>query len=184
MPVKRVRENKRYKVFDFYEGICVYCGTKVEKVKGGFTVDHVIPMSRGGASRYDNLVLSCNKCNKEKASFDIEEYREYLWFRKFQSVMGSAMPGARLNFSCFRGLLKMARDEIERLVPNDVEFYYERKGIELGVRMPRTNGDGKARSALSSRFCLTRRRVLAERKNHPEKDKSEQSVDLSSVPQT
>ena len=30
------------------------------------TVDHVIPLARGGSNADDNLVLACDPCNKEK----------------------------------------------------------------------------------------------------------------------
>ena len=31
------------------------------------TLDHFIPISKGGGSRLHNLVISCNDCNKKKA---------------------------------------------------------------------------------------------------------------------
>ena len=41
---------------------CQYCGTR----KGGLTVDHVIPRSRGGKSVWENIVASCAPCNRRK----------------------------------------------------------------------------------------------------------------------
>ncbi len=32
-----------------------------------FEIDHVIPLYLGGISTLDNLVLSCRKCNRQKA---------------------------------------------------------------------------------------------------------------------
>lgn len=46
---------------DRYE--CQYCGSK-----SNLTIDHVIPSSRGGEWRYDNLVTACSKCNTKKGS--------------------------------------------------------------------------------------------------------------------
>ena len=40
-----------------------YCGSK-----SNLTIDHVIPSSRGGEWRYDNLVTACSKCNTKKGS--------------------------------------------------------------------------------------------------------------------
>ena len=60
-------------------GTCWYCGQKV-----GFknlTMDHVIPLARGGRSTKDNLVPCCKECNiKKKSSLPVEldEYMEHL----------------------------------------------------------------------------------------------------------
>ncbi|MBA2240137.1 MAG: HNH endonuclease [Solirubrobacterales bacterium] len=43
---------------------CQYCGTQ----GSGLTVDHVIPRSRGGGSRWDNIVASCAPCNRRKGN--------------------------------------------------------------------------------------------------------------------
>lgn len=42
-------------------GRCVYCG------RPGSTVDHVLPVSRGGGSEWSNTVTSCVSCNQRKA---------------------------------------------------------------------------------------------------------------------
>jgi 5-methylcytosine-specific restriction endonuclease McrA len=62
--------NKSYKlskknvlVRDKY--ICQYCsGLFSERI---LTLDHVIPKSRGGSSKWENLVAACRKCNAKKA---------------------------------------------------------------------------------------------------------------------
>jgi 5-methylcytosine-specific restriction endonuclease McrA len=42
---------------------CVYCGAN-EKL----SVDHVIPISKGGTDEMENLVVACIKCNSKKNS--------------------------------------------------------------------------------------------------------------------
>jgi CRISPR/Cas system Type II protein with McrA/HNH and RuvC-like nuclease domain len=32
------------------------------------TLDHIVPRSQNGPSNYDNLVLSCSRCNRNKGS--------------------------------------------------------------------------------------------------------------------
>jgi 5-methylcytosine-specific restriction endonuclease McrA len=57
-------------------GTCYYCGQKV-----GFanlTMDHIIPLSRGGRSTRDNLVPSCKECNTRKKGSLPVEWEEYL----------------------------------------------------------------------------------------------------------
>ena len=46
---------------DRYE--CQYCGSRTN-----LTIDHVIPISRGGEWKYDNLVTACSRCNTKKGS--------------------------------------------------------------------------------------------------------------------
>lgn len=55
---------------------CYYCGCIVEESKR--TVDHKIPVSRGGLTKQDNLVMSCKECNTEKDFLTEEEYKEFL----------------------------------------------------------------------------------------------------------
>ena len=46
-------------------GICQYSGKKLEPGEGN--IDHVIPVSRGGANSWENCVLSCRTVNQKKA---------------------------------------------------------------------------------------------------------------------
>lgn len=46
--------------------ICQYCGKHLAKRE--FTIDHVIPRSKGGKNSWTNLVTSCRKCNFKKAN--------------------------------------------------------------------------------------------------------------------
>lgn len=45
-------------------GICHYCQNKFPV--DDLTMDHIIPLIRGGKSVKENLVPSCKKCNSEK----------------------------------------------------------------------------------------------------------------------
>jgi len=47
---------------------CQYCESK-EKL----TIDHVIPKSRGGRERWDNLVAACVPCNNRKGNHTPDE---------------------------------------------------------------------------------------------------------------
>ena len=48
-------------------GRCVYCGGHAS------TVDHVVPRSRGGEDRWDNVVAACGRCNNRKAHHTLSE---------------------------------------------------------------------------------------------------------------
>jgi 5-methylcytosine-specific restriction endonuclease McrA len=49
-------------------GKCFYCGTS----EGEMTVDHVEPLGKGGDHAIQNLVVSCQPCNRAKAAKPIE----------------------------------------------------------------------------------------------------------------
>jgi 5-methylcytosine-specific restriction endonuclease McrA len=50
---------------------CLYCG----RGDVPLTVDHVLPMSRGGEEAWENLVSACVKCNNKKGDRTPEEAR-------------------------------------------------------------------------------------------------------------
>jgi hypothetical protein len=48
--------------------LCHYCGSL------GDTVDHIVPVIKGGYSTPKNLVCSCKNCNQRKSGKDYEEF--------------------------------------------------------------------------------------------------------------
>ncbi|MCF7848521.1 MAG: HNH endonuclease [Kiritimatiellales bacterium] len=46
------------------KGICHYCGKKFAADK--LTMDHVVPVARGGKSTKGNIVPACKECNSDK----------------------------------------------------------------------------------------------------------------------
>lgn len=57
-------------------GVCHYCGRHV----GGkaLTLDHVVPLVRGGRSVRTNMVPACKDCNSRKQSLLPWEWQAYL----------------------------------------------------------------------------------------------------------
>lgn len=58
-------------IWEFQGGRCAYClgemNAEVSKKKMDVTIDHVIPISKGGGKLHLwNIVLSCNYCNVTK----------------------------------------------------------------------------------------------------------------------
>src|SRR5262245_31793376 len=45
-------------------GICHYCQNKFPKKD--LTMDHIVPLARGGESTKGNIVISCRECNRKK----------------------------------------------------------------------------------------------------------------------
>jgi CRISPR/Cas system Type II protein with McrA/HNH and RuvC-like nuclease domain len=63
---------------------CAYC----DRVLTVFTstIDHVIPRSRGGTDRIENLVPACKQCNLEKANLPLERFLFSRGWSGFQIV--------------------------------------------------------------------------------------------------
>jgi len=59
-----------------YNYRCAYCGQGLSS--NTITIDHVIPLSRGGSNYIDNLVPACRLCNSKKHNKTAEEYLLYL----------------------------------------------------------------------------------------------------------
>ena len=64
--------------------ICQYCGKYIQKKSRALTLDHVIPVSRGGKDSFLNCVCSCRECNEFKGNRTPSEARMIL--RKTPSV--------------------------------------------------------------------------------------------------
>ena len=62
--------NIRNYLLEKHKHKCFYCG----KAVSGFEVEHMLPKSRGGSNRIDNLTLSCHDCNQKKDTLTAEEF--------------------------------------------------------------------------------------------------------------
>ena len=47
--------------------LCEYCHASEQWQYVSFTVDHVVPLTKGGANSIDNLALACFHCNRQKS---------------------------------------------------------------------------------------------------------------------
>ena len=52
--------------------ICLYCGDRFNH--SDLTRDHVMPMSKGGADSWENVVTACFRCNNLKGNKTLEEW--------------------------------------------------------------------------------------------------------------
>lgn len=76
---------------------CAYCGRFC--LPSEFTLDHIVPISEGGATRLRNLVVCCKECNLKK--------------------------GNKFIFECM-DLIK-TDIAIDKLLPKIKDYYYEEK---------------------------------------------------------
>ncbi|HEX4580348.1 MAG TPA: HNH endonuclease [Candidatus Dormibacteraeota bacterium] len=71
VPRRLLRPNRRNLLLRD-DHTCQYCGFMGAAAE--LTVDHIVPMSRGGSGdRWDNLVVACKRCNWRKANHRPEE---------------------------------------------------------------------------------------------------------------
>ncbi len=53
------------------KGECYYCGQTF--AKKDLTMDHIVPLSRGGKSTKGNVVTACQPCNSDKKYYTAAE---------------------------------------------------------------------------------------------------------------
>jgi len=58
------------------QGICYFCRRKFSS--GDLTMEHLVPLIRGGRSSKGNVVPACKECNNKKKYLLPIEWEEYL----------------------------------------------------------------------------------------------------------
>lgn len=58
------------------KGVCYYCGRQTPPKE--LTMDHIVPISRGGKSTKNNTAPVCKECNNKKKHLLPMEWEEYL----------------------------------------------------------------------------------------------------------
>lgn len=83
---KTFSEDERVLVYRKTEGHCYLCGEFVDFPS--FTIDHEIPISKGGTNELENLACCCSECNKMKADLPLEDFlSRNLKIAAFQEMM-------------------------------------------------------------------------------------------------
>jgi len=54
------------KVVERAQGSCEYCRSQARFATQSFSIEHIIPQSKGGQNALDNLALACQGCNNHK----------------------------------------------------------------------------------------------------------------------
>lgn len=64
-------------IYAKYNGCCALCGKPVKFKE--LTIDHKVPLSKGGSNGMENLQLTCKGCNSTKSDLTEIEFMEKLW---------------------------------------------------------------------------------------------------------
>lgn len=84
-----VSKMARKRLLDLLDGTrCYYCRCKfsVERYR---TIEHIVPVSRGGSKHDSNLAWTCSVCNFEKDCMTGREYMDALGFPDQLTRLGS-----------------------------------------------------------------------------------------------
>jgi 5-methylcytosine-specific restriction endonuclease McrA len=76
MKKQRIPLNIRRMVINRDGMHCVYCDEDLTDQE--IHLDHIIPESKGGPTTYDNLQVTCRKCNTSKGTLTESEFTERL----------------------------------------------------------------------------------------------------------
>lgn len=58
------------------KGVCYYC--KRPTLPKELTMDHIVPIARGGRSKKNNVVTACKMCNNKKNQLLPMEWAQYI----------------------------------------------------------------------------------------------------------
>lgn len=76
MSKQRIPRNLRQRVIERDGLRCVYCDEDLSDAE--IHMDHVIPESQGGETTYNNLQVTCRKCNLAKGVLTESEFTQRL----------------------------------------------------------------------------------------------------------
>ena len=118
---------------------CFYCG----KAVSDFEVEHILPKSKSGSNRIDNLTLSCHDCNEKKGTLTAEEFiRQTLPTKKAVAKL-KQLPNEKQLFK-YMAYMNATRwtlyDAIKERYPNvKMTYGYITKYNRIHAGLPKTH---------------------------------------------
>lgn len=71
-----IAPHEKRHIYERQNGLCAYCGQH-RNIKY-MTVDHIMPLSKGGTDSLDNLQCTCKKCNGLKGNMLPGEFTDFI----------------------------------------------------------------------------------------------------------
>lgn len=72
---KRRGPERRRAMYEQARGRCAVCGERLDPAD--FTVDHIVPLCRGGSDRLENLQPTHRACNRRKGALTMVEWERH-----------------------------------------------------------------------------------------------------------
>lgn len=85
---KTISKSIRQRVLSDCNGICTHCGKPIA-IGDDFTLEHVIPLNKGGRNEETNFVALCSTCNQNKSDDIVDplDWYEYLPKKKREQLI-------------------------------------------------------------------------------------------------
>jgi hypothetical protein len=133
---KKISFEDQQKIRKRASNLCEYCHTSEEWQYVMFTIDHIIPVSKGGTNNLDNLCLACFHCNRKKSNklytFDPLTDKKVKLFNPRKDIWND-----HFIWSCDRfyliGVTPIGRGTISELKLNRERIIHIR-GVDVGVK--------------------------------------------------
>ena len=87
---ERIPLNLRKRIIERDGLYCVYCDDDLSNAE--IHMDHVIPESKGGETTYNNLQVTCRKCNLAKGTLSESEFTNKLRTRALNILNRLGLP--------------------------------------------------------------------------------------------
>ena len=121
MPEPRTLQNQRARVTERAKGCCEYCHSQERYSPDSFSIEHIVPLSKGGKNTLDNLAFACQGCNNRKytstEAFDPISQRTVLLFNPRQHQWAEHFAWSA-DGALLLGLTPIGRAAVEKLQLN------------------------------------------------------------------
>lgn len=103
----KINTDKRKSTYKKSKGYCCLCGKFIDYED--FTIDHIIPVAKGGTNNIDNLQCACKVCNKIKTDVLPDEFTDkitemiiYSMNQKYNKIIGRKILGMLITSNLHR----------------------------------------------------------------------------------
>lgn len=129
------------KIFTFQEkkdilaktdGKCAHCGLGLTPTHKKFTIEHMIPISKGGTNEMVNLLPLCEECNKSKGNMFIHpaDYYKYIKEEYQEETV------KHYHYFC-QDISWFSRHNFTR--DDSIGFFFEKEGLNLKGHSKKSN---------------------------------------------
>lgn len=115
--IKYSMTGHRYYAFANQGGKCYFCKRDILFEK--WTIDHLMPLSRGGGNEHDNLKGACSTCNNAKGSLTEEEFQDTGYIANLGRYGAAMAQNKRNRFIAIRRNI-IVKTKYQSVLPNPI----------------------------------------------------------------